>query len=251
MKYALSLFYITVFSMGMLAQVNVRDSATSAWHFKIDMSGYGVAADLADRYGVLFGVGGSIGKKTLSNWLFGVEGTYFFGNRVKNTFAIFGSQTTEQGFFIGTNGEYATIEFLARGFYTGAYFGKILPILNHNPSSGIFIKLGGGFIQNQIYVRNPSGTYPQFSGEYGKGYDRLHNGFALNQQVGYIHSGNRRTINFAVSFECIQGFTKNQRGYNWDTRQADLANKRDLYFGLKLSWFLPVYNKNEQKFFYY
>ena len=251
MKKVLIIGFITLLGMPLFAQVNVRDSATSAWHFKIDMNGYAPGADLAKRYGAIFGVGGSIGKKTLSNWLFGVEGTYFFSNTVKNTFEIYGSQTTAQGFFIGTNGEYATVEFLTRGFYAGGYIGKILPILNHNPSSGLFIKLGGGFVQNQIYVRNPNGTYPQFTGEYGKGYDRLHNGFALNEQVGYLHSGNRRTINFAISFEFIQGFTQNQRAFNWDTRLTDTIGKLDLYFGLKLSWFLPVYNKNEQKFYYY
>ncbi len=233
------------------AQVNVRDSATSAWHFKIDMSTYVPGADLAERYGAIFGIGMSIQKKTKANWLFGAEGTFFFGNSVKNTIGIYGSQLTNQGFFIGRNGEYATIEFLARGFYTGGFIGKIFPVLNHNQSSGLFVKIGGGFVQNQIYTRNPGETYPQFLGEYGKGYDRLHSGFALNQQIGYLHSGNRRTINYAISLECIQGFTQNRRVYNWDTRAVDNQQKTDLYFGLKLSWFLPVYNKNEQKFFYY
>ena len=212
---------------------------------------YVPGGDLAERFGGFYGVGGSIGKKTVGNWLWGVEGTYYFGAAVQNTLGIFGDQTTAQGYFIGVNGEYATIEFLHRGFYTGGYFGKILPVLNHNPSSGLFFKIGGGIVQNQIYVRNPGGSYLQYKGEYGKGYDRLHNGFALNEQIGYLNSGNTRTINFVIALEFMQGFTKNRREFNWDTRQADLAQKLDLYFGLKISWFLPIYDKNQQKFYYY
>lgn len=247
-------FFATLFlmiSMGVTAQVNVRDSAAAAWHFKFNGSGYASGGDLADRYGLNFGIGMDISYKTRKNWLFGLTGTFMFGNSVKNTLDIFGSQTTTQGYFIGLNGEYATVEFLQRGFYTGGYFGKILPVLNHNPNSGLFFTVGAGYIQNKIYIRNPSGTYPQFNGEYGKGYDQLHSGFATLQNIGYLHSGNRRTINFAIAFEFMQGFTKNERGYNWGLKAPDTASKLDLYFGLKLSWFLPIYDQNQQKFYYY
>lgn len=242
---------LLTFCLATAAQVNVRDSATAAWHFKINGSGYGPGGDLADRFGLIFGLGMDVGYKTRQNWLFGVSGTFLFGNAVKNTFEIFGSQTTAQGYFIGLNGEYATIEFMHRGFYTGGYFGKILPVLNHNPNSGLFFTVGAGYIQNKIHIRNPSQTYPQFNGEYSKGYDQLHSGFASLQNIGYLHSGNRKTINFAIALELMQGFTTNARGYNWGLKAADTASKLDLYFGLKLSWFLPIYDQNQQKFYYY
>lgn len=234
-----------------LAQINVRDSATQALHLYVGGSAYATGADLNTRYGMLFSADASLGFKTKKNWLFGTNFSYFFSNNVKNTFGIYGSQLTEQGYFIGNNGAYATIEFFMRGYYLGGYIGKILPLLNHNPSSGLFVNVGGGFVQSKIFVRNPEGSYPQYQGEYGKGYDRLHNGFALTQQIGYLHSGNRRMVNYALSLVAMQGFTKNVREYNWDTRMPDTAPKTDLYFGLKLQWFLPIYSKNAQKFYYY
>jgi hypothetical protein len=239
------------FSIALSAQVNVRDSANAAWHFKMNFAGYAPGGDLADRFGPMVGIGLDIGYKTRENWLFGVSGNFMFGNKVNDTYYIFGSQTTAEGYFLGINGEYAIVEFINRGFYTGGYFGKILPILNHNPNSGLFFTLGLGYIQNKIYIRNPSETYPQLLGEYGKGYDRLHSGCASVQNIGYLHSGNKRTINFAVAFEFMQGFTSNQRAFNWDTNMPDTARKIDLYFGLKVSWFLPIYDKNQQKFYYY
>jgi hypothetical protein len=232
-------------------QVNVRDSAATAWMIGAHFSGFAVAGDLADRYGAVFGPTLSVGKKTQGNWLFGVEGTFFFSGEVNNLTDIFGDLLSEQGYFIGLNGEYAAIEFQHRGWYGGAYFGKILPVLNPNPNSGLFFKVGFGYLQNKIFIRDPQGAYPQLIGDYGAGYDRLYSGISLRQEFGYLNSGNDRTVNFMVSFDFIQGFTSNARQFNWDQRAFDLESTLDLYFGLRLTWFLPIYDKNRQKFYYY
>ncbi len=251
MNKILTIAFLALMGHGLFAQVNVRDSAAASWMIGAHFSGFVPAGDLADRYGVIYSPGISVGKKTLDNWLFGVEGSFFYGGDVKNLLDIYGSLTSEQGYFIGLNGEYAAVQFQHRGFFTGAYFGKILPVLSHNPNSGLFFKIGIGYLQNKIFVRDPQGAYPQLQGDYGKGYDRLHSGFSLREEIGYLHSGNKRTINFMVSFDLIQGFVSSQREFNWDTKEFDLGSKLDLYFGLKLTWFLPIYDKNQQKFYYY
>ncbi len=233
------------------AQVNVRDSAATSWMIGAHFSGFAVAGDFADRYGAVYGPSLSVGKKTLENWLFGVEGTFFFGGQVNNLLDIYGDLLTEQGYFVGLNGEYAAVEFQHRGWYGGAYFGKILPVLNHNPNSGLFFKAGVGYLQNKIFVRDPQGAYPQLSDKYGAGYDRLHTGFSLRQEIGYLNSGDNRTVNFMISFDFIQGFMRSAREFNWDQKDFDLTNKLDLYLGLRLTWFLPIYDKNQQKFYYY
>lgn len=233
------------------AQINVRDSVVSSWMFSFKLGGNLASGDLADRYGNSLGLGLDFDKKTGGNWLFGVDGTYFFGNNVKNLYPIFKDLITEQGLFIGLNGQLAGVEFFQRGFYTGAHFGKIFPILGPNPNSGLMIKLGVGFTMNKIHVRAPNVLAPQIQGEYQKGYDRLHSGLALRQQINYMNSGNKRTINFIVGFEFIEGFTSNKRQFNYDTRMADLAKKLDVYIGAHFTWFLPIYDKNQQKFFYY
>jgi hypothetical protein len=232
-------------------QVNVRDSAASAWMVGAHFSGFVLAGDLADRYGAVYGPSLSVGKKTRSNWLFGAEGTFFFGGQVNNVVDIFGDLVTEQGFFVGLNGEYAAIDFQHRGWYGGAYFGKILPVLNPNPNSGLFFKIGVGYLQHKIFIQDSQGAFPQLSGSYGAGYDRLHTGFSLRQEFGYLNSGANRTVNFMISFDFIQGFMSSARQFNWDEQAFDLANKLDLYFGLRLTWFLPIYDKNQQKFYYY
>jgi hypothetical protein len=232
------------------AQVNVHDSIVSAWMIGIKLSGYVPAADLADRYGNSFGLGLEIGKRTRSNWIFGVDGTYFFGNNVKNLYEIFDELITSQGSFIGLNGELAGVEFFQRGFYTGVHVGKVFPIIGPNPNSGLMVKLGAGYIQNWIYMRMPNVLVPQIQGEYAKGYDRMHSGLALRQQINYMHSSSKRTVNFIVGFELIEGFTKSAREFNYDTNMPDLDQKLDLYLGLHFTWFLPIYSKNEQKFFY-
>ena len=245
-----SLLLLVIFSSAN-AQVNVRDSVVSSWMFSFKLSTNVPAGDLSERFGSSLGLGLDVDKKTGSNWLFGVDGTFFFGNDVKNLYPIFKDIITEQGLFIGLNGELAGVEFLQRGFYTGAHVGKIFPIFGPNPNSGLMVKFGVGFTMSKIHVRAPNVQVPQIQGEYQKGYDRMHSGLALRQQINYMNSGNKRTINFIVGFEFIEGFTTSQRQFNYDTRTADLTQKLDIYIGVHLTWFLPVYDKNQQKFFYY
>ena len=251
MKKILLVFLISFLTNSISAQVNVRDSVVSSWMIGAHFSGFVPAGDLADRYGAIYSPSLSVGRKTQGNWLFGVEGSFFFGGQVNNLIDIFGDLISEQGYFIGLNGEYAAVEFQHRGLYGGGYFGKILPILNPNPNSGLFFKVGVGFLQNRIFIRDPQGAYPQLQGDYGRGYDRLHSGLTLRQEIGYLNSGSNKTVNFMVSFDFIQGFVSNEREYNWDKQSFELANKLDLYFGLRLTWFLPIYDKNQQKFYYY
>ncbi len=252
MKNLLFVFLIiTTFAMKpMQAQLSVRDSIVSSWMFSVKMGGYIPAADLKDRYGNCFMVGLDIDKKTRSNWFFGIDGSFFSGKKVNNLAEIFGDIITDQGLFIGLNGELAGVEFFQRGFYAGGHIGKLIPVFGPNPNSGILIKIGGGYLQNQIHIRKPSVQVPQIEGEYAKGYDRLHSGFALRQQLSYMYSSNVKTINFMLGFEFIEGFTKNQRAFNYDTKVADLSQKLDVYIGIHATWFLPIYDKNQQKFFY-
>ena len=249
-RYWIILFF-ALFAQQTMAQVNVRDSITAAWMFSFNLSGHLVSGDAGDQYANALGLGMDIEKRTRTNWLFGVDGTYMFGSEVNNVFDIFGHLATEQGFILGLNGQYATVEFLYRGFNVGGHVGKLFNIMGPNPNSGLLVKLGAGYVQNKIFIRAPGTDIPQIQGEYAKGYDRLHEGLAIKQYVGYMHSGNSRTVNFQVGFEFMQGFTKNVRGFNYDTGMPDNAQKLDLYFGIKASWVLPIYDKNQQKFYYY
>lgn len=244
------LFCLAMVTQGW-SQVNVRDSIVSGTLIHFSLGLHTPGGDLAERYGGFMSVGLGVEYKFRSNWLFGVMSDFYFGDLVKNRDVIFEELLTAQGGLIGTNGEYAVVDFLHRGVYVGPHVAKILPLFGPNRNSGLLIRLSGGYLQNQIYFRNPNETFPQLLGEYGKGYDRMHTGFAMKQFIAFMHSGNRRTINFTLGLEFIQGFTRNERAFNFDTRQPDTDRKLDLYFGFKAGWFLPIYSDQRERFYYF
>jgi hypothetical protein len=148
-----------------------------------------------------------------------------------------------------------------RGMALMGIGGKIIPLgKKPNRNSGLLVTLGLGYIQHRISIDVRGDLTPQASGEYTKGYDRLTDGVAISQFVGYMFLGNNRKVNFMVGLEAMEGFTKNRRGYNYDTFQADTGDKFDVFIGLKAGWIFPIYGKNggpqkqkqkkEREFFY-
>ena len=89
------------------------------------------------------------------------------------------------------------------------------------------------------------------SDEYKKGYDRLTAGPAATQYIGYRFLDPKKRLNFSLGFEFTEGFTQNQRSYNFDTRMQDTEKRLDLLYSLKLALTVPIYLKkaNEEEFF--
>ena len=233
------------------AQVNVRDSAQQGWIFNIHLGGYLNGGDISNLYGNNLAVGLDIMYKTKSNWVLGVGGSFLFGNDVKNQAELLQDLLTDGGNIIGVDGDYADVRFYQRGYNIMAKAGKIFPFIGPNPNSGMFVQLGVGYLRHRTLIENKSQSVPQLLNDYAKGYDRLHGGLLLNQYIGLYYSGNKRTTNFTVGLDFQQGFTTNYRQYNYSTRQYDTETKLDLFYGLKVSWFIPIYDKNAQKFYYY
>lgn len=233
------------------AQVNVRDSAVQGFIFNFSFGGYINGGDVSQLYGGNMALGMDIWYKTRTNWLIGGGASYLFGNEVKDQATLFSSLLTESGNIIGVDGDYADVKVYQRGFTAMAKVGKVFPFFGPNPNSGAFFQLGVGYIQHKTLIENKSQSVPQILGEYTKGYDRLHGGVVLNEFIGLYYSGNKRTTNFTVGLDFQQGFTSNYREYNYGSRQYDTDTKIDLFFGLKASWFLPIYDKNAQKYYYY
>lgn len=235
---------------GLQAQVNVRDSAVQGFIFNFNLGVYAPGGDIAELYGTNMALGLDILYKTKSNWVLGVGANYFFSNDVKNQDELLGDLVTSGGNIIGVNGDYASLDFFERGYNIMAKVGKVFPVLNHNPNSGLFAQIGIGYIRHKTDIQNNAENVPYLLGDYAKGYDRLHGGLLLNEYIGLYHSGSRRTVNFTIGLDFQQGFTQNYREYNYHTRSYDTEPKLDLFFGLKASWFIPIYDKNAQKFYY-
>ncbi len=209
------------------------------------------AGDLSDRFGISTSIGGGLDFITdKNNLLVGIEGSYQFGDNVKED--VLAGLRTPDGFIIGNDRSYADIQLRQRGFYIGGLIGKLFTLSKNNYRSGIRLTLGAGLLQHKIRIQeDPSRFVPQLSDVYKKGYDRLSNGFSLNQFIGYQLLASNKRVNFYAGFEFIQGFTQNRRNFNFDTLSQDTSKRLDLYFGLRLGWTLPFYMGTAANEIYY
>ncbi|MFC5269184.1 hypothetical protein [Adhaeribacter terreus] len=212
-----------------------------------DLSG----GDMAQRFGNNFEVGGGFLFKTKTNWLFGADFSYLFGETIKER--PLDSLRTQDGFLLGEDGLDADVRITERGiklpiFKAGKLFSA--PVGRASVNSGFFIMGGVGFMQHKINYEDVTRSLPQIRGEYQKGYDRLTNGLAITQNLGYMYLDKRRRINFFANLEFTQAFTKNRREYNFDQMRKDDASRLDLLYGIKLGWIFPIYKKLPQEFYY-
>jgi len=238
------------------AQVNVKDSLVAV-PLIIPFGGvHAPLGDVQERYKITYHIGAQFLFKHKSNWVWGASGAFLFGENVG-----------ERNFMIpiapiySADGSMPAISLGMRGMSLMGLGGKLIPLgKKPNRNSGLLVHLGVGYIQHKIAIDVRGDLTPQASGAYVKGYDRLTDGVAISQFVGYMFLGNSRKVNFMVGFEAIQGFTKNRRAYNYDTFQPDTGDKFDVFLGLKVGWMFPIYGKNlganrqkdkkEREFFY-
>jgi hypothetical protein len=230
------------------AQVNLNDSIVSAHIVNIDL-GIGLpAADMASRFGVHATVGGGYQFKTEQNWLFGFNAAYIYGNTVRED-SIIDPLRNSDGYLIGADGLLYNPILWEQGFDLKLQAGKITSLFALNPNSGLTLIGGVGFLQHNIWIYIDEAIVPQLSPEYRKGYDRLTNGFMLNQYIGYYMFSNKYFVNFRAGIEIEEAFTKSRREVNYDTQLRDDATRTDVLITLKLSWNLPIFEKPQRKFY--
>lgn len=209
------------------------------YHFSY---GYNLpGADMKRRFGNYFGVGSGLGVITdKGNWQLGLDFNYFFGNQVAEN--PLSNLLNDQGFLIGNDREYADIQLRMRGFYVGAFLGKLIGVGLPNPRSGIRLTVSGGLFQHKIRIQDdPVRFVPQISDEYEKGYDRLTYGLGITQFIGYQLLSSNKRLNFFAGVEFTQAFTSGRRGFNFDTRTSDAGSRLDLNTGFRAGWILPFY----------
>ena len=208
------------------------------------------AADMAKRFGNNSSIQLNIDFKTQKQWTFGINGSYFFGKEIKET-GIFDSISTPDGYIIDKSGEFGDVRLYERGFTVSVTAGRLFAFKKPNPNSGIMFNIGLGFIQHKIRIETIGNNIPQLSTAYKKGYDRLTNGLLLSQDLGYLYLSNNRLVNFYFGFECLEGFTKSRRSYDFDLMKQDTNKRMDILYGGKIAWILPLYKKAPQAFYYY
>ncbi|MBU0763874.1 MAG: hypothetical protein KJ607_03460 [Bacteroidetes bacterium] len=227
-----------------------RDSSMIIPMFSATYSVQLPGGDLADRFGVNSLIGGTFHIKLKSNWIFGIEAGYLFGKDLREE-GILDSISDSNGEIITMYGDYSLLSISERGMHICGKAGKILPVLNPNANSGILLMGGLGLLQHKIWIEVEGNNAPQIQEEYRKGYDRLTNGLALSEFIGYLYFGNSRLVNFYAGFGFVQAWTKNRRSFNFDTMEHDDRQRLDLLYSFRVGWVIPLYKRMPQKYYIY
>jgi len=246
---------------------NIAKESIPVSMFQVTYAAQLPALDTRTDYGFTNTIGGSFIHKTQGNWLFTANGNFIFGNQIKGSrIELLGEGiTTIYGEVIGGGGLPTSLAFFQRGLHFQAEVGKLFP-LAPNPNSGIFVQVGAGYLWNrmridyQIEVQNP----PQpLMDDYQYGYDKMRGGFALHGEAGYLILSNTRVYNLSVSLEVTYARTRSLRDYDFrvfydENGEPHLMgyndkNQRfnDLYYGIRVGWMIPVYQRQPDEYYYY
>ena len=247
-KSLILLSFLVCFWGDLVAQaphISVKDSVLSGVLIDVQVAGFVPAADFGYRYGLSGGIGLGIHGKNKRNWQIGGDVMFHFSNIVQGDTVLKGI-TTDDGEIIDPNGDLQKVLYQLRGFSVFGSADKIWPTSNSNPNSGWLTGLGLGFFQHQLRFSLANKTVPpQLEKQYTKGYDRLTNGIAISQRLGYQYLSNNRLVNFTISAYIIEAFTKNRRTINFDTGTSDDDLKFDFLYGVRIGWVLPLYNSGK------
>lgn len=208
-------------------------------------------ADMKLRYGINSNAGIGVSIKTMNNWVLEADFNYIFGGKVKIEDSIFAGIANPDGFILDGNGQLAEVYTYERGYYVMAGVGKILPVFQVNPNSGLSFSIGAGFLQHKIRIYNPDNTAAQVCGDYVKGYDYLSNGFALRQFIGYTFYGVQKVYSFKFGFEVVEAFTQGRRDYLFPLKGPDTEERLDVLYGFKAIYTLPFYKDPKDVQYYY
>lgn len=237
----------------------VMFQVTYAFHFP--------GLDTKDLYGVSNNLGGGLVYKTESNWLFTANGNFIFGSNLNvDRVEVFGEGiTNDDGEIIGGAGSFSTFEINQRGFHLQAEVGKLFPC-GPNPNSGFYVQAGFGYLRNRIrvdYQQTLLNTPYQVDGDYQYGYDRMRGGAALHLEAGYLYLSNTRLLNASIALEVTYARTRSLRDYdfrvftNSETGEMEPVGRidpklrfNDLYYGIRVTWNIPTYERQPLDYYY-
>jgi len=205
--------------------------------------------DMADRFGLSYRIGGAVLYKTTSNWMFGPKVDFILGNKIEDDSLM--ANMLDNGYtLINQDGQRMKVQVYERGYLAGVQVGKIFNTSKRNSDIGILVMTGVGFIQHKINLYDKDKSIPQLRGDYRKGYDRLTNGMYVEQYVGYNFFDNGGALNFHIGLNIMAGFTQGRRDYQYDLMRADNASRVDLLFGIKGGWYIPIFKRKSEEFYF-
>ncbi len=242
----LGTFWVSSFVFG---QKSISDSTIAFPYFAVNYGFFIPQGDLEKRFGNHFQAGITLGYKNKKNWNVFFTGSFLFGEKVKEypVLAVASNYAT----FFDENSSVITPEFSERGGVGYIGFSKVFPKLFFkapNPNSGFVFSLAGGYIFHKINMQAPELDF--FTKEFKRGYDRLSGGGGVHTRFGYWFNSNDQYLNFILTLEGSFFKTKSLRKYQFDTGEFD-EDRNDVYFGINLTWMLPVYRRAPKSEYYY
>lgn len=205
--------------------------------------------DMADRFGTSYRVGGNVFYKAKSNWVLGVKFDYLFGTTIKED-SLMINVTDKYGSYISNSGQRIGVTIYQRGYIVGLQAGKIFNLSNKSSDNGIIALTSIGLMEHKVLIRDRDNAIPSLKGDYLKGYDRLTNGLVLEQYVGYSYFANNNLLNFNIGLNVSAGFTQGRRDYLFDVMRTDNVNRLDLLFGIRAGWYIPIFKRKSEEFFF-
>jgi hypothetical protein len=247
---AILLFAVFLFPMHIRAQVNVKDSAVFTTMVYPAFALQWPGGDLKKRYGFSTSIGPGFMMKSENNWVFAVETGFIFGSIIRNEEQILKNISTSDGWVIDANGTYATIHLYERGFTAMAGLGKIIKGMGPNSNSGIMLMGKAGYLQHKIRIENTDNAAPQIAGDYKKGYDKLSDGPAISEFLGYMYLGNNRLVSFFGGLNCTQAWTTSRRIYDFNAMKKDDIRHFDMLIEFRGGWIIPLYKRSPKQYYY-
>lgn len=230
----------------------IENKPSRCWLFQAG-GGLGLpGGNLGQRFGNHGEATVTLFYKTKTNWMFGLEGSFLFGEEIReNPLSIY---LTREGQIIGNDGRFATIAYQQRGFRAPVIkIGKLFPAQLFKwmdpVASGFFVHGGVGFLQHQIDIIDVDRTLPYLQYPSAKGLDRMTNGVAIMQSAGFQFLSRNRWYGLFVALDLTQGFTRSQR-YSTDLRTLDNTPKLDLILGLRGGFILPIFPRSGEEFYF-
>jgi hypothetical protein len=205
------------------------------------------SADMAKRFGNSIRVGPSIQYKTTNNYFIGFSWDFLNGGNIKED-SLLCNITDASGQVLNQAGQKIGLSILERGYTTGFQFGKLFNVSKHNGDNGILWMNTLGFIQHKINIYNKDNAVPQLKSDYLKGYDRLANGWFIEEYLGYAVFAKNELINFHVGISCLLGFTQGRRDYWYDVMRPGNEKRTDVLMGIHIGWYIPIFHRENTEF---
>ncbi len=206
-------------------------------------------ADLANRFGNSYRIGPSMHYKTKNNWIFGVKFDFNNGDQIRED-SLFVGIKDQSGTLINQDGQRLGVNTYRRGYMTGIEVGHIFNTSKSISDNGILVMTGLGFMQHKILIQDKGESILSIRGDYKKGYDRLANGIYIEQYLGYLYLSDNGLINFHVGLDVAVGFTQGRRDFLYDVRKSGTENRTDILFGFRGGWYLPMFKRKSEEFFF-